>query len=117
MLGFDPPATYIVPALVTAGKANSVSMYSQLGNSAPLVFVQQGKILKIDVGASVGWSTWADFDVIIRALNKQKLVDENIGLQVFSSSSPSLIAKLGKDDFSAAYAGYEQKYKAMWGVN
>jgi ribose transport system substrate-binding protein len=117
MLGFDPPATFIVPALVTAGKANTVSMYSQLGNSAPLAYVAKGQILKMDVGASVAWSTWADFDVVIRYINKQPLVDENIGLQVFSSKSPSLISKLGKDDFSATYAGYEKKYEAMWGVN
>jgi ribose transport system substrate-binding protein len=117
MIGFDPPATFIVPALVTAGKANSVSMYSQLANSAPLAYVKQGKILKDDIGASVAWSTWADFDAIIRYVNKQPLVDENIGLQIFSSSNPSAIDKLGKNDFAATFAGYEQKYKAMWGVN
>lgn len=117
ILGFDPPATFIVPALVTAGKASTVNMYSQLGNSAPLAYVAQGKVLKMDVGASVAWSTWADFDAVIRYVNKQPLVDENIGLQVFSSKSPKLIATLGKDDFSATYAGYEQKYEAMWGVN
>lgn len=117
MLGFDPPATFIVPALVTAGKASTVSMYSQLGNSAPLAYVKQGKILKVDVGASVAWATWADFDVIIRYLNKQNLVDENIPLQLFTSSNPSVIDKLGVNDFAATFAGYEEKYKTMWGVN
>ncbi len=116
MLGFDPPATFIVPALVTAGKANSVSMYSQLGNTAPLAYVKQGKILKVDIGASVAWATWADFDVIIRSFNKQPLVDENIPLQLFTSSNPSVIDKLGVNDFAATFAGYEQKYEAMWGV-
>ncbi|HEY4224746.1 MAG TPA: substrate-binding domain-containing protein [Pseudolysinimonas sp.] len=117
MLGFDPPATFIVPALATAGKADTVSMYSQLGNSAPLEFVKQGKILKVDVGASVAWATWADFDVIVRYLNKQELVDENIPLQLFTSSNPDAIDKLGKDNFSATFAGYEDKYKSLWGVN
>lgn len=91
MLGFDPPATYIVPALDAAGDRDKVSMYSQLGDSAPLTLVGQNNVLKIDVASSVTWGTWGDVDEIIRYLDHKPLVNENLPLQVFSSSDPSAI--------------------------
>ncbi|AMM20009.1 hypothetical protein AX769_07335 [Frondihabitans sp. PAMC 28766] len=116
MLGFDPPATYIVPALDAAGAKTKVTMYSQLGDSAPLQLVKEGNILKYNVAASVPWGVWGSFDEIIRYLNGQPLVDENLPIQLFSSAHPDAVDKLGANDFAATYAGYEAKYKTLWGV-
>jgi ribose transport system substrate-binding protein len=116
MLGFDPPATFVVPALDAAGDRAKVTMYTQLGDSAPLALVQQGNVLKYDVAGSVQWAVWGDFDEIIRYLDHQPLVAENLPLQIFTSANPTAVTNLGADDFAATFAGYEQKYKALWGV-
>ncbi|KAL0630205.1 hypothetical protein Q9L58_010949, partial [Maublancomyces gigas] len=47
-IGYDPPVTFIVPALDAAGFKGKLTMYSQLGNSAPLSFVRDGNILVSD---------------------------------------------------------------------
>jgi ribose transport system substrate-binding protein len=116
MLGFDPPATYIVPAMDAAGDQSKVSMYSQLGDSAPLSFVAKNNILKADAASSVTWGTWGDVDEIIRYLDHKPLVNENLPLQLFSSSAPSEINKLGKNNFAATFVPYIQKYEKLWGV-
>jgi ribose transport system substrate-binding protein len=116
MLGFDPPATFVVPALDSAGDKTKVTMYTQLGDSAPLSLVQQGNVLKWDVASSVPWGVWGAFDEVIRKLDHQPLVNENLPLQMFSSANPSQVTKLGANDFAATYAGYEDKYKALWGL-
>jgi len=116
MLGFDPPATFIVPALDSAGDQSKVSMYSQLGDSAPLAYVAKNNILKIDVASSVTWGTWGDVDEIIRYIDHKPLVNENLPLQVFSSSDPSAISKLGTNNFAATFTDYIQKYEKLWGV-
>jgi ribose transport system substrate-binding protein len=116
MLGFDPPATFVVPALDAAGDRTKLTMYTQLGDSAPLALVQQGNVLKYDVAGSVQWAVWGDFDEIIRYLDHQPLVAENLPLQLFTSASPQAVTKLGADDFAATFAGYEQKYEALWGI-
>ncbi|AMM20017.1 hypothetical protein AX769_07375 [Frondihabitans sp. PAMC 28766] len=116
MIGFDPPAPYIVPALDTAGDKTKVTMYSQLGDSAPLQLVQDDNILKYDVASSTAWGTWGAFDEMIRYLDGKPLVNENLPLQVFTSSNPKLITKLGTNDFQATFAGYEKKYEQLWGV-
>jgi ribose transport system substrate-binding protein len=116
MLGFDPPATFIVPALDAAGDKGKVTMYTQLGDSAPLALVQQSNVLKYDVAGSVPWAVWGDFDEIIRYLDHQPLVAENLPLQLFTSGNPQEVSKLGANDFAATFAGYQQKYKALWGV-
>jgi ribose transport system substrate-binding protein len=116
IIGFDPPAPYIVPALDAAGDKTKVTMYTQLGDSAPLALVQQGNVLHYDVAESTGWSVWGDYDEIIRALDHKPYVNENLPLQVFTSSNPSAVAKLGGNDFAATFAGYQAKYEKLWGI-
>jgi ABC-type sugar transport system substrate-binding protein len=116
MLGFDPPATFIAPALDSAGDKSKVTMYTQLGDSAPLTLVQQGNVLKYDVASSVRWGVWGDADEVIRYLDHKPLVNEHLPLQMFSSSNPSAVTKLGANDFAAEFVGYEKKYDALWGL-
>lgn len=117
MLGFDPPATFIVPALDAANDKGKVTMYTQLGDSAPLALVKDGNILKYDVAGSVPWAVWGDYDEIIRFLDHKPLVAENLPLQLFTSANPSAVTKLGSNDFAATFAGYQQRYESLWGLS
>jgi ribose transport system substrate-binding protein len=116
MLGFDPPATFVVPALDAAGDKTKVTMYTQLGDSAPLALVKDGNVLKYDVAGSVPWAVWGDYDEIIRNLDHQPLVAENLPLQLFTSANPSAVTQLGSNDFAATFAGYQKHYKTLWGL-
>ncbi len=116
MLGFDPPASFIVPALDAAGDRNKVTIYTQLGDSGPMALVKQDNVVRYDVAGSVPWDVWGDFDEVIRYLDKQPLVAENIPLELFTSSNPARITTDTLNDFAATFAGYEQKYESLWGV-
>lgn len=109
-LPFDPPAAFLVPALVTSGYGN-IPIYSQLGTSGGLNFVRDGKSVVADIAPPEKWAGWAGVDAGIRALNGQKI------------ESPNLPAKiLTKDNLPTAsqpYDGdgvdYRAKYLSLWG--
>jgi len=53
---------------------------------------------------------------VIRYLDKQPLVNENIPLQLFTSQYPKRITADAGNDFAALFAGYEQRYTKLWGL-
>ena len=69
------------------------------------------------MASSTPWGVWGAFDEVIRYLDHKSLVNEHLPLQMFTSSElRRQVTKLGADDFAATYAGYEQKYEALWGI-
>jgi ribose transport system substrate-binding protein len=110
LVGFDPPATFIIPALNSAGLQSKVKMYSQLGTTAALNFVRDKNVLAADVGASNEWGGWAGVDEAIRLMNGQKTVDETVPVVLLG---PDNLPAKGQP-FVGAEAGFKQKYMALW---
>ena len=108
-LPFDPPATFLVAALVTAGYGD-IPIYTQLGTSGGLNFVRLGKSIVADIAAPQKWAGWAGVDAGIRAL---------AGLPIEPANLPSKV--LTKDNLPPVgqpYDGdgvdYAAKYMSLW---
>lgn len=113
IVGFDPPATFVIPALDQAGLKGKVKMYSQLGTTSALSFIAQNNIMTADMGASNEWGGWAGMDEMVRLLNGQPIVNENVPVLMLTASN---LPPSGKP-FTGDYAGFQAKYKALWGLS
>lgn len=110
LVGFDPPVTQVIPAIESAGLGDQVDFYSQLGTTAALNFIRQNKVMAADVGASNEWGGWAAVDEVIRLLNGQEPVEENV---------PVILLRQGNlppkgEPFVGEEAGFRDKYMALW---
>ncbi|HJS93867.1 MAG TPA: substrate-binding domain-containing protein [Solirubrobacteraceae bacterium] len=110
LVGFDPPSTFIIPAIDSAGLKSKVKMYTQLGTTSALNFVREGNVLSADVGASNEWGGWAAVDEAIRLLKGEKPVDEHVPVSLLVSSN---LPPKGQP-FVGDSAGFKQKYLAIW---
>jgi ABC-type sugar transport system substrate-binding protein len=110
LVGFDPPSTFVIPAIDAAGLQSQVKMYTQLGTTSALNFVRQGDVLSADIGASNEWGGWAGLDEAIRLLDGQKPVAENVPVELLTSKN----LPASGQPFVGAYAGFKQKYLALW---
>jgi ribose transport system substrate-binding protein len=113
LIGFDPPAALIIPAIHSAGLQDKVKMYSQLGTTGALGFVDKKDVLAADVGASNLWGGYAAFDTILRLMNGQKATDENIPAVLMSPTSQNL-PPAGQPYVGDSDAHFTDKYKALW---
>ncbi len=109
IVGYDPPATFIVPALNAAHLQKQAQLYSQLGDT--LHFVGTHDAFANDIGASLAWAGWAALDEIIRYLDGKPFVLENVPSQMFDYQN----VPAGGAPFTGASSGFEQKYLALWG--
>ena len=109
LVGYDPPATYLVPAINAAGLRSQAQLYSQLGDT--LYYVQKRDAFANDIGASLAWAAWAALDEIFRYLNNQPFVVENVPSQMFNYAN----VPPGNTPFNGVSSGFEQKYLALWG--
>lgn len=109
VVGYDPPATFIVPAINAAHLQNQAQLYSQLGDT--LHFVGTHDAFANDIGASLAWAGWAALDEIIRYLDGKPFVLENVPSQMFDAKN----VPAGGAPFTGESAGFEQKYLALWG--
>jgi ribose transport system substrate-binding protein len=109
LVGYDPPATYLVPAINAAGLRNQAQLYSQLGDT--LHYVQARDAFANDIGASLAWAAWGALDEIFRYLNNQPFVVENVPAQMFNYAN----VPPGNTPFSGVSSGFEQKYLGLWG--
>ena len=109
VVGYDPPATFIVPAINAAHLQKQAQLYSQLGDT--LHFVGTRDAFANDIGASLAWAGWAALDEIIRYLDGKPFVAENVPSQMFNYQN----VPAGGAPFTGVSAGFEQKYLALWG--
>jgi ABC-type sugar transport system substrate-binding protein len=114
-VGFDPPASLIVPALDAAGFRGKVTMYSQLGNAGPLALVRDNNIFVADATSSEEWGAWGGLDEVIRLMNGQPVVEENIPVRLLTSSDVSQLPPEGQV-WVGDETGFRDKYKKLWGV-
>jgi ABC-type sugar transport system substrate-binding protein len=113
--GIDPMSNFIVPALDAAGMADKVKLYTSLGNPGPLKLMRDGNVVSADVGVSLKWAVWGAFDEMIRIMNGQKTVEENVPVQLLTMSAPEGLPPAG-ESFTGDASGFSEKYLALWGV-
>jgi ribose transport system substrate-binding protein len=111
LIGYDPPTTYLIPAINSAGLKNRAPFYSQLGET--LQYISTDNDFKNDTGASVTWAGYAAIDELFRALDHQPFVLENIPFQMFDSQN----VPAGNAPFTGeSSSNYEEHYLQLWGV-
>jgi ribose transport system substrate-binding protein len=111
LLPYDPVAGLVVPAIINAGFASRLKVISNIGLKQNLQWVAQNKVEVNDVANALDWGTWAAVDDVVRLLNKQQLVDENVPLKIMT---PDNAPKNGIWDSDGV--DFRSKYKALWGV-
>lgn len=116
---YDSMMTYVVPALLSAGKSGEVGLTGFNGTPGPMQLVQEGKA-SLDVGQDIVWAGYGTVDLALRLLSgtppNEGLVDENIPLRAFTAENvddagtpPSLTEGYG----TVAVDGYRE----LWGLN
>jgi ribose transport system substrate-binding protein len=112
LIGYDPPTTYLIPAINSAGLKNRAPFYSQLGET--LQYISTDNDFKNDTGASVTWAGYAAIDELFRALDHQPFVLENIPFQMFDTQN----VPAGNAPFTGeSSSNYVEHYLQLWGVS
>ena len=113
--GIDPMSNFIVPAINAAGMSDKVKLYTSLGNAGPLSLMRDGNVVQADVGVSLKWAIWGAYDQLIRIMNGQKTVEQNVPVQLLSMSAADQLPPSGQG-FTGDRSGFADKYLALWGV-
>lgn len=112
-IGYDPTVTFLAPAVINAGLATKVRLYSQLGTTDALNYLRQGKVLAADIATPEAWAGWGAVDEAIRLLNKQPTVNENLPIKVLTKSN---LPAPGQP-FTGDGVDYQGEYLKLWGVS
>lgn len=110
--GYDPVPVFQIPALKSAGLLDDVKLYSEYGDSQNLEFIREGT-QEATVAVPYEWSGWAAVDEMLRAMNEQKLVNENIPFALITKQV-NLPPK--GEAFTASEVDYAGEYKKLWGL-
>lgn len=120
---YDAQTAYMVAGIRSGGKVGRVSIATYNGSAATLKQIQEGDIVKMDVGENLYWLAWANMDTVLRVLGRVPAVpggDERTPLRVFDKSNVSEAGSPPKDGqgYGDAYvAGYNKLWKASISVN
>jgi ABC-type sugar transport system substrate-binding protein len=109
---FDPAAGTQVPAIAQAGLADKVKLISVLGDQQNLDFIRKGMVQVADAAYDNEYMGWAIADQIIRALNKQPLIEphgENLPFTVLDKTN---LPAEGSD--WVANFDYKSKFLELW---
>jgi ribose transport system substrate-binding protein len=118
---YDPAASFIVPALASAGFGKKVHVVSQLGDAQNLDFIRKGNVQDGDGAWDNEYEGWATVDQIIRLVTRKPLwvskgparykYGENIPYVLLTKSN---VPKAGTDWHASV--DYISKYKKLWGL-
>jgi ribose transport system substrate-binding protein len=112
LTGFDPVTVFQVPALKAAGLLEDVKLYSEYGDSQNLEFIRNGE-QEATVAVPYEWSGWAAVDEMLRAMNKQPLVNENIP---FALITKEVNLPPAGEPFTGKEVDFAGEYKKLWGL-
>jgi ABC-type sugar transport system substrate-binding protein len=111
LVGYDPPVTFIAPAIDHANMSGHVKLYSQIGTSAALNFIRKRDVLAADISFPIEWAGWAGVDEGVRLLKHQPLVVEPLPVKLINSSD---VPKTGS--FVGDSVPYKQNFRKLWGL-
>ena len=121
---YDSMSQFVVPAITAAGKTGKVFIATYNGTPFVMDLLNQGTVVKMEVGENLDWMGWAYVDAAARLLAGVKLpsppahFNEHTALRVFTSKNiKEAIGKDGKAALSTGYGdAYITGYKTLWGV-
>jgi ribose transport system substrate-binding protein len=113
---FDGMATFMVPAINAAGATERVKIASFNANLPFMEEMQNGGVIKSDVGSPVAWMGWAVADQTMRVMNgEEPLEDVGIPLRMFDESN---IGEIDLSEPESAWYGvdFASEYEKLWGL-
>jgi ribose transport system substrate-binding protein len=112
---YDASVTLGIAAGVkAAGRDRSVLLTGGEGLTPNIQMIRSGSGQDFAAGAPARWAGWATADELIRAADKQPLVDEGIGIQSIDATH-NLPTKTPNYDGNKD-SGYEAHYRKIWGL-
>lgn len=118
---FDGMSTYVVPGIRAAGAKDRVKVATFNANLDPMKKMAAGESIFVDVGAHSPYQGWAYADQALRLMTGQEPVaDEFVPARVFTRDDVKGLELTREAELSGVWFGpndYQQKYKALWGLN
>ncbi len=116
---YDSMTQFVVPAITSAGKIGKVFVATFNGTPFVLKYIQDGDIVKMDIGESLHWIGYAFMDTDARLLAGEKLPE------IFNAKTPLRIFTKDNIDqagsppaLSTGYGNsYVTGYKKLWGLS
>lgn len=116
---YDSMTQFVVPAITAAGKDGSVFVATFDGTPFVLKYMQDGNIVRMDLGEDLQWIGYAFIDADARLLAGLKLpqiFDAKTPLRVFTKDNVALAGS--PPQISAGYgSAYLDGYKKLWGLS
>lgn len=114
---FDGMATFIVPAIQSAGKADQVKVASFNATPSVMEEMAKGDIVAANVGGANVWQGWGIADQAMRLMTGQDAVeDENIPIRLFTDENLDQIDLKASEDKWYGSTDFRSEYKQLWGA-
>ena len=113
---YDALAQFVVPAIVASSKVGQVHVATFNGTPFALKMIQDGDVVRMDVGEDLSWLAYANMDELLRvALGQPPLADEHTALRVFTKAN---VAETGTPPtYNNGFGdSYVTGYKQLWGL-
>jgi ribose transport system substrate-binding protein len=105
---------FVVPAITAAHRVGQVHVATYNGTPFVLKDIQDGDIVRMDVGENLEWLGWADMDAAMRVLAGLKPpTDEQTALRMFTKDNVNSAGKppAVNRGLGSAYVG---GYNRLW---
>jgi ribose transport system substrate-binding protein len=115
---YDPMTQFVVPAITAGGKTGQVHVATFAGTPFVLKYIQDGDIVRMDIGENLDWIGYAFLDADLRLLAGEDvptIMDQKTPLRIFTKDN---IDEAGTPP--TATGGYGEEYvtgfENLWGV-
>jgi ribose transport system substrate-binding protein len=116
---YDSMSQFVVPAITAGGKIGTVHVATFDGTPFVLKYIQDGDIVRMDIGENLDWIGYAFLDSDLRLLSGQQLptiFNAKTPLRIFTKSN---VNETGTPpSWTGGYGNtYASSYKKLWGVS
>jgi ribose transport system substrate-binding protein len=115
---YDSMTQFVVPAITAAGKVGKVYVATFNGTPFVLKYMQDGDIVRMDIGESLHWIGYAFMDTdarLLSGLGLPKIFDAKTPLRIFTKDNVSQAGN--PPQLSTGYGtSYADGYRKLWGL-
>jgi ribose transport system substrate-binding protein len=112
---FDAMALFTVPAVQSAGKAETVKVASFNGTPAALKIVQDGGPLTADPGQPYGWAGWLAIDQTMRGMLGEEPANPEVPVRYFDEETLQGVDVENEDEVYGE-PGFREGFTQLWGL-
>lgn len=117
---YDGMSTFVVPAIAAAGAQDRVKVATFNANLDPMKKMAAGDSIFVDVGSHNAYEGWAYADQSLRLITgTAPVANENVPARVFTRENVGELQLTPEAERSGEWYGdnsYQDKYKALWGI-